>query len=122
MHKDVKNTIESGNNAEAATALHLQRMGMRITDRNYRCKLGEIDIVGFDGEVLVFVEVRQRRRGDYGNGLDSVTRTKQQKIIRAARYYLMERKFFDNHPCRFDIVSVNSSDELSWIKDAFQAF
>lgn len=122
MHKDVKNTIESGNIAESAAAQHLQQQGIRITERNYRCKLGEIDIIGFDGEVLVFVEVRQRRRGDYGNGLDSVTRSKQQKIIRTARFYLVERKFFDNHPCRFDIVSANSFDELDWIKDAFQAF
>lgn len=122
MHRDVKNTIESGAIAEAVTAQHLQQAGIRIIERNYRCKLGEIDIIGFDREVLVFIEVRQRRRGDYGNGLDSVTRSKQQKVIRAARLYLLERKFFDNHPCRFDIVSVNSADELDWIKDAFQAF
>lgn len=122
MHKDVKNTIESGTMAETAAAQHLQQAGIRIIERNYRCKLGEIDIIGFDREVLVFIEVRQRRRGDYGNGLDSVTRGKQRKIIRAARLYLLERKLLDNHPCRFDIVSANFADELEWIKDAFQAF
>lgn len=113
--------LHTGSETEAAACQWLHTQGLVILERNFRCKLGEIDIVARDGETLVFVEVRQRRHRQFGDGFASVDYRKQQKIVRAARWYLQARNFFDRHPCRFDIVSARSTTELEWIKDAFQA-
>ena len=122
MDKDVRSmtTIKSGNEAEDAAAMMLQTEGLQILVRNYRCKLGEIDIIAREKHTLVFIEVRQRRHGGFGSGFDSVDYRKQQKLIRTARLFLQQRKFFDQYPCRFDIVSVRSLNDMQWIKDAFQ--
>jgi putative endonuclease len=113
--------IIAGNAAEELAARYLQDAALVILERNYRCKLGEIDIIARDGETLVFVEVRLRRQRGFGEGFDTVDRRKQQKLIRTAKLFLQERKFFDQYPCRFDIVSIQSLTELNWIKDAFLA-
>lgn len=71
-----------------------------------------------DKETLVFVEVRFRKQNDYGGALESVTRSKQRKIIRTAQYYLQtERK--EDCPCRFDVIAIEPEQKFQWIKDAF---
>lgn len=112
--------IDSGREIESAACLWLQQQGLSIMERNFRCKLGEIDIIAMDQQTLVFVEVRQRNHRHFGDGFSSVDHRKQQKLIRAARWFLQERKLFDRYPCRFDIVSARSASDLEWIKDAFQ--
>lgn len=112
--------IQLGSETETAACLWLEQQGLLIIERNFRCKPGEIDIVAKDQNTLVFVEVRQRSHRNFGDGFSSVDYRKQQKLIRAARWYLQERKLFDQYPCRFDIVSARSANDLEWIKDAFQ--
>lgn len=114
-------SIQLGSETETAACHWLEQQGLLIIERNFRCKPGEIDIVARDQDTLVFVEVRQRSHRNFGDGFSSVNYRKQQKLIRAARWYLQERKFFDQYPCRFDIVSARSTTDLEWIKDAFQA-
>jgi putative endonuclease len=107
-----------GNLAEALAADHLQLRGLRLIERNYRCRLGEIDLILADGPTLVFAEVRLRRNPDYGGAAASITAAKRQRILGAARHYLSGRP---ERPCRFDVVLLDGldPDRIEWIKDAF---
>ncbi len=113
--------LVDGRWAEDQTALHLEAQGLQLVARNFRCRLGEIDLIMTDGDVLVFVEVRFRRDERYGGGVESVTRNKQRKLIAAARAYLAHARAAER-PCRFDVVSVakrNYGPHFLWIRDAF---
>jgi putative endonuclease len=112
-----KTAIKSGSEAEQAAEIMLCHAGLQILARNFRCKMGEIDLIakeivttGIIKEkiTIVFIEIRRRSHGSFGSGFDSVDYRKQQKLIRTARLYLQQHKFFDQYPCRFDIVSVSS--------------
>ena len=107
-----------GKLAEALGADYLQRRGLRLLERNYYCRLGEIDLILVDGVVLVFAEVRLRSNRDFGGAAASVTSAKRQRILKAARHYLMGKAETD---CRFDVVLLDAldPDRIEWIKDAF---
>jgi len=109
---------ESGKLAEALAADYLQARGLRLRERNYDCRLGEIDLILADGPTLVFVEVRLRRSSDFGGAAASITAAKRQRIVRAARHYLSGRP---ERPCRFDVVLLDAlaPERIEWIKDAF---
>ena len=83
----------------------LRRAGMRILQRNYRCPIGEIDIIALDGEELVFVEVKTLHTDDIGDPEEHIQEPKQRKIQRLARHYLQQHKVEDR-PCRVDVVAV----------------
>jgi putative endonuclease len=102
---------------------HLKKHGLKLLRKNYHCRLGEIDLVMCDQECIVFIEVRYRENADFGNGLDSVNKSKQQKLIKTAQLYLMQEGLYEKVPVRFDVISISSSKlkpELIWIKNAFQ--
>ncbi len=107
-----------GKLAEALVADYLQVRGLRLIERNYSCRLGEIDLILADGPVLVFVEVRLRRNPGYGGAAASITAIKRQRILRAARHYLSGKP---EPACRFDVVLLDAlaADRIEWIKDAF---
>jgi putative endonuclease len=106
-------------------AEYLRGHGVEIIARNLRCKAGELDLVCRDGNVLAIVEVRQRRRGDYGGALSSVNASKQRKIVRAARFLLERRAMLSAMTLRFDVIAVQGMPDglhdIRWIKDAFRA-
>lgn len=110
----------AGAAAEDLAADYLLRQGLRLVVRNYRVRGGEIDLICTDGDVLVFVEVRLRRHSGFGGAAASITSTKQQRLILAARHYLQAH---GERPCRFDCVLLSALDEgaLEWIKNAFEA-
>jgi putative endonuclease len=109
---------ERGALAEAAAADFLTGRGLRLLERNYRCRFGEIDLIMSDGRTLVFVEVRYRRNKSFGGAVESITGAKREKLLRAARHYLAARKEFP--ACRFDAVLLNGdTEELEWIENAF---
>lgn len=110
-------TTTRGREAEEQAARHLERCGQRVVERNFRVRGGEIDLICRDGRTLVFVEVRQRSRGDFGGAAASITAVKRQRIILAARHYLAGKAECD---CRFDCVLIDG-DQLDWIHDAFAA-
>lgn len=89
--------------------------GLRIVERNFRVRGGEIDIVCRDGATTVFVEVRLRTRGDFGGAAASITPAKQARLILAARHWLARH---GESPCRFDAV-LSDGEKLEWIRDAF---
>ncbi|GLR63155.1 YraN family protein [Marinospirillum insulare] len=111
-----------GQAAEDAAALMLQQAGLSLVERNFSCKTGELDLIFKDNEELVFVEVRFRKNQHFGGALASVTPAKQQKLQRAANYYLGRWK---NPPaCRFDVIAMtlDTHQQLiceQWIKNAF---
>lgn len=95
-----------GDRGENLAARHLRNLGYRIITRNYRCPLGEIDIVARDGTTLVFVEVKTRAYDDQGvSPEDQVNNAKQHQITKAAKYYL--GRYGTVQPAaRFDVVAV----------------
>lgn len=106
---------------QASTYLTSQ-FGFKLVTANYSCKVGEIDLIMQDGDTLVFVEVRYRAQDDYGSALESIDRRKQCKVIRAAKYYLLENNLWEKVPCRFDALVVQATPEkenIEWIRDAF---
>jgi putative endonuclease len=111
-----------GKNGEEIVARYLKNKGYTILIENYRCKLGEIDIIARDGPVLVFIEVKTRSGLGYGSPAASVNPRKQKQISRAAQWYLAERQLFDS-PARFDVVSVLCRDthcrRIDHISNAF---
>lgn len=112
-----------GEQAENMACEYLTQQGLELLDRNYRCGHGEIDLIMQEGEFLVFVEVRYRLHKSHGSPLESVTRHKQIKLIKAATHYLQRKKLIDKALCRFDVIALdnlNSNSDLIWIKDAFQ--
>lgn len=96
-----------GKRGEECAANYLKERGYRITERNFYCRSGEIDIIAFMGKELVFVEVKagQVSRSDYSFPEEAVTKDKRQKLLKAAEEYLMARKL-EKQDFRFDIVSV----------------
>jgi len=112
----------AGRWAEAAAERYLQRHGLQLVRRNFRCRRGEIDLIMTDGNVLVFVEVRYRQSSTFGTGADSVTFSKQRRLLAAAAFFLAGTQVRHQPTCRFDVVSVsrrNYRAEFHWIRDAF---
>jgi len=106
-----------GEEAESFAFEYLCRHGLRPVTRNYSCRFGEIDLIMRDDEMLVFVEVRQRRSSSFGGAAASIDERKQSKLIAAARHYLGTTGGFQN--CRFDAVLLNGDNCVEWIRDAF---
>ncbi|MFY0665292.1 MAG: YraN family protein [Natronospirillum sp.] len=112
-------SLAIGLEAEAQCADYLRSQGLKLLARNVKCRLGELDLIMQEGNVLVFVEVKARRSNHFGGGLAAVTASKQQKLRRAAQWYLMQQHKTDA-PCRFDVVDVNlNTQEFNWIRNAF---
>lgn len=113
-------TTQRGREAETLAARVLERRGLRVLERNFRIRGGEIDLICRDGSTLVFVEVRLRSRSDFGGAGASITPSKQRRIILAARHYLAGKPECD---CRFDCILLDRLDEnhLEWIRHAFSA-
>jgi len=117
------NSDERGKWAEDLACRFLRERGLEVLARNYRCKRGEIDLVMRDGDTIAFVEVRYRRRSDYGTAAQSVDHRKQKRIVATAEHYLAWQGR-SREPCRFDLVCVapqDSREGLTWIRDAFRA-
>ncbi len=110
-----------GSKGEEVAASFLIRKGYRIISRNYKNKLGEIDIIAEDGDVICFVEVKTRKSKRFGLAKESVTARKQGQIAKTAISFLKEKGFL-NRKARFDVVALDYSSfgaKLDLIRDAF---
>ena len=114
----LKNHREVGIEFEDAAAAYLEKNGYVILERNYRDRLGEIDIIAKNGIELVFVEVKYRRTLEKGDPAEAVHLLKQRKIRNAAKGYLYRHRLGEDIPCRFDVVAI-LGEEIRLIKDAF---
>jgi putative endonuclease len=112
-----------GQAAENIATDFLRAKGLEILERNYRRRLGELDIVALDRDVLVIVEVRTRASDQYGGAAASVDPRKQQRIIRAASQLLQQRKDLGRLRVRFDVIVVSNiaseTPAIEWIQHAF---
>ena len=113
------NKRETGGAYERLAGEYLEKQGLCILEKNYRCSLGEIDLIARDGEYLVFVEVKYRTSFHQGYPVSAVNRNKQKKISRVARYYLLREVHSCEVPCRFDVVGIDRNG-IHWIRNAFE--
>ena len=115
-------TTSIGNRMEAEAERHLIAAGLRIVERNFRGRFGEIDLIARDGKTLVFVEVRYRRNRQFGGAGLSVDYRKQRKLLTTANGYLQLRRL--DCPCRFDVITIEQGQHsaalnIEWIQNAF---
>ncbi len=103
---------------EEAAAQYLQRQGVRMVARNYRCSRGEIDMIGYHLGCLCFFEVKYRKDDGFGHALESVDGRKQKTICRCADIYLYRHHIVQEQPVRFDVVAVCGTD-IRWVQNAF---
>jgi putative endonuclease len=115
--------LSFGRSSEILAIDHLRTLGFRIVTTGYRAKGGEIDVIAWEGEVLVFVEVKSRKNDDPPE--DSVGFTKQQRVIRAAQSYLSKHRLGDVQ-YRFDILAVTVQHgfkpEFRLLRNAFNMY
>ncbi len=111
---------EKGNEAEQIACNHLAQNGYRIITRNFNCRVGEIDIIAQHGGDLVFVEVRSWRSPATVNPIHTISRRKQERVIRAAEVYLAKHAH-GPVPARFDvaIVKLGGPPDVELIQNAF---
>ena len=116
--------IELGERGEKLAVDFLRKKGYHIVTVNFRCRLGEIDLIAREGNTTVFVEVKTRGSLEFGMPEESVTSGKQKQILKAALFYLKGKSLLDVN-CRFDVVSIvvennGKVKRLSLIKNAFE--
>jgi putative endonuclease len=113
-----------GAEGERAAAEFLKARGYRILDRNYRTKLGEIDLIAEEGQTLVFVEVKVRLNDRFGGPAAAITPAKQARIARLAQQYVLRRRL-GGRSCRFDVVLIWGGDprtrRIELLPGAFEA-
>lgn len=113
-----RNKRSLGTKHEQIAAEYLKTMGYLITETNFRCRQGEIDLIARDGEYLVFVEVKYRADSRAGEPEEAVTPAKRRTILQVARFYLYCHRLPETTKCRFDVVAIKG-DKVRVIKDAF---
>lgn len=113
--------IRTGREAEDRAVALITERGYRVVDRNYRESRGELDIIAWDGDVLVFVEVRARHDDSFGDVVESIGASKRAALIRTARGYLRAHDL-EEAPVRFDVVTFagDALERVRLYRDAFQ--
>lgn len=120
--KSTTSVDDTGSKAEQLACHYLRQQGLKLVVKNYRTKAGEIDLIMRNKSLWVFVEVKYRTRSDWADAVETVTRSKQLKIIKAAKQYLQQQKIYDLVDCRFDVIAIDESlnvDKINWIQHAF---
>jgi putative endonuclease len=115
---------DTGDHAEGVAARYLTARGVKILERNVYNRGGEIDLIGSDDDTLVFFEVRYRGAGSLSGAAESITPTKQKRLLKAVQFYLHRRQLWDSQ-CRIDVVAIAPGEQkkyrIQWIKNAIQA-
>ena len=118
--------LKQGTDAENACCAYLKLKGLKLIKKNFRCALGEIDIIMSDKKILVFIEVRFRKNNNYGDGLESITPAKINKLRKTAELYLQQNPQYKN--ARFDVVAMSKNTNkttskqdytYNWVSNAF---
>lgn len=123
----MKSSYTLGQESELIACQYLKNNGLKLVAKNYRCQLGEIDLIMREKNTLAFVEVRSRKHNSFGGAINSITQKKQHRIQMTAEHYLQENPKQRILELRFDFVGIsrtNSNTEtnhdIKWIKDAFR--
>lgn len=118
--KDMRR-IRTGTLGENLAVAYLQKMGYQIIAKNYRCLYGEVDVVARDGDTLVFVEVKSRKSGTFGEPQEAVGLEKQKKLSRVSLHYLQQKRL-ETCNVRFDVIAVKmlpDGTRINLIQNAF---
>lgn len=105
--------------AEVRAEAHLRQQGLKPLSRNWRCPLGELDLVMRDGDTLVIVEVKARSTASHGGALASLTAAKRGKLLRTALAYTQAHPEWQEAPLRFDLVRFEADGKGRWLRAAF---
>lgn len=110
-----------GQQKEQQAAAWLQKNAINVIAQNFRCKGGEIDLIGLDADhTLIFFEVKYRRNSSFGSASEFVTPQKQQRLVHCAQTYLQKHPKYQAYSMRFDVLSFEASQtQPEWLKDAF---
>lgn len=114
--------LDLGNLGERLALQKIKRLGYKFIEKNYRCPLGEIDLIAKDGDCLVFIEIKTRKGRSTGYAKEAVNQHKIRQISKAALTYMKANNCFDTR-ARFDVIAVNITgdrEEIEVIKDAFE--
>lgn len=112
------NTRKIGTDKEELAAEYLAGRGMRIMERNFRGRQGEIDIIGYHDGYLVFVEVKYRKNTVRGTALEAVDVRKQRQICKTADYYRYLHHCGEVTAVRYDVLAIQG-EEICWVQNAF---
>lgn len=115
--------LSLGDRGELAACRFLKEKGYEILEKNYKCKLGEIDVIARRQERLAFIEIKTRTSNQFGMPQEAVNLQKQEKIFKVAQWYMKEKKLAKT-PVAFDVVAVlwkeDEPPEINLIVDAFE--
>ncbi len=124
MIKIIRTRKPSGKQAEEIAANYLRNQKVELLTQNFHSRFGEIDLIGLDKEILIFVEVRYRKNEHFLAAVETIDQHKCRKIIITSEYYLNKHKKYQSHLCRYDVMTITGeleSPAIEWIKNAFQA-
>lgn len=112
------NKRQLGQENEYLALKYLTNKGYKIIKRNYRCKLGEIDLIAKKDDRIIFIEVKYRSNNRYGNSIEAVNKRKQQVIRNVARYYLLTNYHSLEIPISFDVIGIDKNN-ITHIENGF---
>lgn len=119
LNKDTDlNNRSIGASKEREAAEYLAARGYRILEQNFHCRRGEIDIIAWQNGMMVFVEVKYRSGKKSGMPGEAVNKTKQRRIVCAAKQYLVQEGLWEQTACRFDVIAI-CGDEIVHYRNAF---
>lgn len=114
---------EIGDEGEELAIQFLKKKRLKIIGRSYQIKAGEIDIIAKDRQTYCFIEVKSRSSDKFGTALEAIDHKKKTRITRAALWYLQSHRLTE-HPCRFDVVAIQSDGaeepKIKWLQNAFE--
>jgi len=119
----IQTTRDKGSDAEEASCMYLTKQGLKLIQKNYHCRHGEIDLIMRQDDTLVFIEVRYRKNNNYGGALESVTPAKKKKVQATVLHYIQSNAIKGD--VRIDVMGMapqseeTSSYNFNWIKNAF---
>ena len=112
------NKRQTGTEYESLAVRFLEKQGVKIMERNFRNRFGEIDIIGYEGDYLVFFEVKYRKDDRKGSPIEAVSPKKCHTICRVADFYRMKHGIGEFRPMRFDVIAIRGED-IQWFRNAF---
>lgn len=108
---------------ESLATEYLSEKGYKVLERNFSCRIGEVDIIAMQEDTVAFIEVKTRSSEKFGLPSEAVSLTKQNRIVKTALYYMQRNKLLD-YMCRFDVIEIivnpENKSRINLIKDAFQ--
>lgn len=110
-----------GQEGEQIAERYLRKKGYRLVERNYRCPVGELDLIVLDRHVIVFVEVKSRSDDRFGLPLESVHLRKQRKMIKTALFFLNEHRLH-HREARFDVIGISFTGREPVVEHVQNAF